>query len=458
MFISGVILTSFGVYSTSGIGQIFFDAALIEKLNGVCKNLSGRSKMFYVKSFSPSKISVPRIIWLPLVVLVIGSVLSSAGYFFVLRLRRLQTEVEEVAKKIDEQEETFKKSLYEEHLASTEQLKVEAQLANLEDELSDLEAEEENQEYQKLNSIYDLYASLNSKLDRNQEVELDVSSYSERLTALGNMLLEKDLDELETELESLAVALDQDYENYLATLPTPEPPPANVEGYSYTTVNTERGQFGVRLIKIPLSDVRVVTSAASDSDCDNNCPVKSLEQHVRDNGGFAGINGPYFCPPDYDQCAGKVNSTDFAFYNSKNGQWLNEDALTWNKTGLATFTGHSAEFYRKSSDYGGGSVNAGVSNYPALLSEGNVVVDKGDLTSYQTDIRGPRGAIGVDDNNLYLSIVSGATVPEAAYAMKALGAEDALNLDGGGSSALYINGAYVVGPGRQLPNAIVLTK
>jgi len=42
--------------------------------------------------------------------------------------------------------------------------------------------------------------------------------------------------------------------------------------------------------------------------------------------------------------------------------------------------------------------------------------------------------------------------------MAALGAKDALNLDGGGTAAMYIGGAYTVGPGRLLPNAIVLTK
>ena len=59
---------------------------------------------------------------------------------------------------------------------------------------------------------------------------------------------------------------------------------------------------------------------------------------------------------------------------------------------------------------------------------------------------------------MYLAIISNATVVDAAYAMKGLGALDALNLDGGGSSAMYINGSYVVGPGRSLPNAIILTK
>ena len=57
-----------------------------------------------------------------------------------------------------------------------------------------------------------------------------------------------------------------------------------------------------------------------------------------------------------------------------------------------------------------------------------------------------------------MAIVSGTTVPEAAYVMKALGVKHALNLDGGGSSAMYINGGYVVGPGRSLPNVVLLIK
>ena len=81
-----------------------------------------------------------------------------------------------------------------------------------------------------------------------------------------------------------------------------------------------------------------------------------------------------------------------------------------------------------------------------------------DLTAYQKDSRGPKGFIGIGGSNIYLGIVYNATVPEAAYAVKALGVKDALNIDGGGSSAMYIGGKYIVGPGRSLPNAIVVVK
>ena len=170
------------------------------------------------------------------------------------------------------------------------------------------------------------------------------------------------------------------------------------------------------------------------------------------------MNGSYFCPPDYSTCSGKVNSFDFALYDSNEGNWEHKDALSWFKTGLMTFNGHEPSFYKKSSDYGGGGVTSGISNYPSLVKDGEIVVKDDELTSYQKDVKGPRGVIGVGGENLYLVIVNGATVKDAAYVVRALGAKHALNLDGGGSSAMYINDKYIVGPGRSLPNAIVLTK
>ena len=69
-----------------------------------------------------------------------------------------------------------------------------------------------------------------------------------------------------------------------------------------------------------------------------------------------------------------------------------------------------------------------------------------------------QGAVGVDGTYIYLVIVTNATVTDSAYVMQALGARDALNLDGGGTAAMWIGGQYTVGPGRLLPNAVLLTK
>ncbi|HNU76651.1 MAG TPA: phosphodiester glycosidase family protein [bacterium] len=324
-------------------------------------------------------------------------------------------------------------------------------------QIEELSSIKDNQDYQKIQDIYKSYGTFVSNLDRNIKVKIDTKEYEGSVSKWGEMLINKDFDNLKGEIDTSISKLDEAHEKYLASIPKPVANQVSGGG-NYMTVDTDRGKFGVYLIKVALSDVKVITASANGDDCKDNCPTKSLAEHVKDNGGFAGMNGAYFCPPDYSSCSGKINSSDYAFYKSSSDKWLNKGALSWGDTGLATFNGSSAKFYKKSSDYGGGSVTAGISNYPSLLHGGDVVINSDKLTSYQKDVKGARGAIGVGDSNLYLAIISNATVVDAAYVMKSLGAKDALNLDGGGSSALYLNGSYLVGPGRSLPNAIVLVK
>ncbi|MEA2020377.1 MAG: phosphodiester glycosidase family protein [Patescibacteria group bacterium] len=404
------------------------------------------------------KIWARKIVLIGFVFLVIvGSFGYTVNYLFH-ELKSVNQRLESLSQELSRKEESYERSIYEDHLRHIEKIKVESKASKLEEELTELSEKEENKEYLEMKEIYSLYNSLKLNLERNEELGLDVAHELEEMEDLEGLLLEKDFDVLKENMLDIISSLDDDHEEYLASLRPREVPRSDIEGYDFVTVNTERGSFGVHLVKVALSDVRVVTSSASEDTCYDNCPVKPLEEHIKDHGGYAGMSASYFCPPDYVTCANKTNSTDFAFYNSSNGRWLQKEALSWSKTGLATFKDSSAKFYQRSSDYGGEAGSAGLSNYPTLLSEGEVVVDIDDLTSYQTDIRGLRGAIGVDGSNLYLALVNGATVPESAYAMKALGARDALNLDGGASSALYINGKYAVGPGRELPIAIVLAK
>ena len=95
--------------------------------------------------------------------------------------------------------------------------------------------------------------------------------------------------------------------------------------------------------------------------------------------------------------------------------------------------------------------------FPMLLQNAAVVDSEYEQTAVQL-AKGTKGSIGVDGTFVYLAIMSNVTVTESAYVLQALGARDAINLDGGGTSAMYLGGAYRVGPGRLLPNAIVLTK
>jgi exopolysaccharide biosynthesis protein len=72
--------------------------------------------------------------------------------------------------------------------------------------------------------------------------------------------------------------------------------------------------------------------------------------------------------------------------------------------------------------------------------------------------RGARSFIGSKGGIVYIGVVRGATVAEVAHVLKAMGLENALNLDSGGSTALMSGGKYLAGPGRATPFGIVLVR
>jgi hypothetical protein len=72
---------------------------------------------------------------------------------------------------------------------------------------------------------------------------------------------------------------------------------------------------------------------------------------------------------------------------------------------------------------------------------------------------GKRAMVGVseDQSELIFAVASG-SLDQCAHIMKKLGAYDAMNLDGGASTGLWANGKYLVSPGRQINNALLLTR
>ena len=238
----------------------------------------------------------------------------------------------------------------------------------------------------------------------------------------------------------------------------PQPPAVySPTGYSRLAVPTAAGTFSTYLIKERLDAVRVRTVTASTTDCASSCPAKPLDRYVSENGAYAGIHGSYFCPPDYAPCAGIVNTYDYAVYNSNLGRWINARHLANPTNALAVWNGSTPTFYRRVYAFPRTPVTAGISNFPLILQAGQTLDLSAELNPNQLT-RGARGAVAVDATYVYLAIVSTASVPETALVLQALGARDAMNLDGGGSIAMWIGGQYVVGPGRQLPNAILLMK
>jgi hypothetical protein len=191
-------------------------------------------------------------------------------------------------------------------------------------------------------------------------------------------------------------------------------PPETGLGYSLQSVSTVRGMFNVHVIKERLSAVTVKTLTANVTDCSNNCPAKPLAQYVSENAAYAGMNGTYLCPPDYAQCAGKVNSYDYAIYNSNLRRWINYNALNAQNGGLF-FNGASTSVYRRTFVYFQRQtpVTAAITNFPLLMQNGAVIDSSAEQNGSQL-LKGTKGAIGVDGTYVYLAIVTNATVTDAA--------------------------------------------
>lgn len=241
-----------------------------------------------------------------------------------------------------------------------------------------------------------------------------------------------------------------------ATLTAPAITEAPNSGYRRQSVTTELGAFVVDIVAADLNTTRVQVETASGGDCRDNCPVASLSDFVTRSGGFAGINGPYFCPAEYPSCAGKTNSFDTLIMN-KSKVYFNSENNVYSSVPAVIFSGNSARFVGATQEWGRDTgVDAVIAAQPRLLAGGAITF--GGDGDPKKGSRGNRSFIGAKGSTVYIGVVRGATVAEVAYVLKAMGLENALNLDSGGSTALMSNGRYLAGPGRQTPFGIVFVR
>lgn len=240
--------------------------------------------------------------------------------------------------------------------------------------------------------------------------------------------------------------------------PTPKPPSVPVSstppgaGYSRQSVQIDSGVFTVSIVAADIGSTKVVVDTASTSDCFNDCPTLPLATYVSRRGAYAGIHGAYACPAEYASCAGKTNSFDLLimnidkyYFNSANNVYSSNPAVIFG-AGYIRFVRHASEWGRDT------GVDGVLSNFPLLVFGNSLTYSEpGDA---KMSSRSSRGFVANKGNTVYIGVVHSATVAESAKIMMAMGMENAMNLDGGGSTALW-HGGYKLGPGRNLTNAIL---
>lgn len=108
------------------------------------------------------------------------------------------------------------------------------------------------------------------------------------------------------------------------------------------------------------------------------------------------------------------------------------------------------------------NIYSGVGAGPLLVKDGIIVANpsKEGFTSEKIlTNKGQRSFIGINQNNIMImGTVASTNINELAEIAKKLGLKDAMNLDGGASSGLYYNGEYITRTGRQISNALIVSK
>ncbi len=290
----------------------------------------------------------------------------------------------------------------------------------------------------------------------NFKLKTKCSGYHESIT---DVLITKG-QELEHDVELVKIVYKPKAE---VKTETPAPTATNSTAnstYTYTVVNTPHGSFNAHIMTFNLASggIRVVTDTGDDNDCADNCNVLPLSTYVSRNGGFAGIHGTYFCPADYGSCADKKGWFFWKVFNTRLNKMINEGNglgewsgfYAFNSAGYPRFFG--AWMTAVSSGY---PIYAGINSGPTMISGGAYTLNEGVLDTKQRTVKSARGAVGLKGATFYAVVVTGATVPDSGRVMEALGVDNSIVIDGGGTVAMIYNGAYKVGPGRSMPNAIV---
>jgi len=255
-----------------------------------------------------------------------------------------------------------------------------------------------------------------------------------------------DVDEYEA-ANSGATATTVDTSDAVITDTTYESDDASI---TISTVVTGSGDDTVTyyVADVTISDATVLQSAFAQNSFGENI-TETTSQTAEDNDAVFAINGDYY----------GFRDTGIVI---RNGVAYRDEGA---REGLAFYTDGTVEVYDETETTADELVAAGVWNTlsfgPAIVEDGGVVdgIDDAEVDTNvgNHSIQGeqPRTAVGVvDENHLVFVVVdgrspgysSGVTLPDLADIMVGLGATTAYNLDGGGSSTMYFNGALVNDP------------
>ncbi|MDD2907357.1 MAG: phosphodiester glycosidase family protein [Candidatus Gracilibacteria bacterium] len=188
----------------------------------------------------------------------------------------------------------------------------------------------------------------------------------------------------------------------------------------------------------------------------------NLRDLMESNNGISAINGVFFCPESYSECGGK-NFTNNERYVT--GFKLGTSSSTQDRVVFAVDSENKPFLFQtnKINQLDEEKIYYGLANFPVLLQDGvsryQDYVDLG-LIDYKMKAKMQRNFICSDVTNryIYTGYISEITLENLPEELIKLGCSNALNLDAGGSSAMIYNSRYIIGPGRDILDGVIIER
>ncbi len=247
-------------------------------------------------------------------------------------------------------------------------------------------------------------------------------------------------------------------------------------GVVYRYLWSARGPWAIHLVEADLGRCSLgleVVAAPSDPEIPGGraTVTELVEGHVRQS--VAAVNGDFFTPEGFPlgpEISGGVVRTrrrrPALAFSGRAAPFIGVSGIDGREGGERI---EANQWAVEPAELGGVQMIGG---FPELLDAGTQVGDLGvaDNPSFAAS-RHPRTAVGYDSttDKLWLAVIdgrqgeysTGMSLPELVHLFQALGAGEALNLDGGGSSVMVLSGRTVSRPSdaagqRPVVNALLL--
>ena len=229
-------------------------------------------------------------------------------------------------------------------------------------------------------------------------------------------------------------------------LPLPRATPLNAVNYELVKI----GSYGCHVVDIDLNNPGVRLSCARTEELGHTrMTFASIVQHHRP---LAAITGTFFDPSSGTVICNLVRSGKLLTDGHHGNTMMVDRENKGHFMDTANRAGHEVDWSK--SDF---AVSCG----PTLLRKGRVVLDPPSEGFHDRGLfrHASRCGLGLtaDNHLMFVSVNKGVTLGGFAYLMRQLGAQDAINLDGGSSTGLYVRGRYPSRPARSLTNVLMVT-